>query len=127
MAFLKQIEKFETHHKVAAFFTVMVLTVAFARIGTMFYDPNPVIFHLELHHFDYGVLLLITTSLLLLFGKRSSGLLLVLGAVAVGLIIDEYWFIRRGAEYQTSFSTVMVFAVFVTLLAIFINSIRKRN
>jgi len=127
MAFLKKIEKFETHHKVTAFLAVMALTIAVARIGTLFYDPNPVIFHLELHHFDYGVLLLIVTSLILLFGKRPSGLFLILGAVAVGLIIDEYWFIRRAVEYRGSMSSVIVFATLVVLLAFFSDSVRKKK
>ena len=132
---LKKVERFEVHHRIAAFSVVLVGTIILTRLLVVFYNPNPVLLHLEIHHFDYGILLILISSKLLLFGpKRYGYVYLFLTAVASGLIIDEYWFIRRSVVenattqtqlYNSTFPSVLILVLAGILIVLFINSIRK--
>ena len=130
----KKVSRFENHHRILVFSTIMVGTVALIRLAVQIYDPNPILFNLELHHFDYGLILLLVTVKLLLFGNRKyDNLYLVLAAVASGFILDEYIFIRQIAVdgpgqlqiYNSSLPSVMISVVIGTLIVLFINSIRR--
>lgn len=134
---LQKIKNFETHHKIIAFLAIMVSTVAISRlIPTFLFNPNPVLLNLEVHHLDYGVLILIMASLLLLFGPpKKYYFYFFMVAVSIGLIIDEYWFIRKNVvekidlqnlSYESTFSSALILAVVIILLIFFIDSITKR-
>ena len=134
---LQKIKNFETHHKIIAFLAIMVSTIAISRFLVAFlFNPNPVLMDLELHHLDYGLLILIMASLLLLFGStKKYYFYFFMVAVSIGLIIDEYWFIRKNVTeeidiqnplYSATFPSAIVFAVVIILLIFFIDSITKR-
>lgn len=131
----KKINRFENHHRILVFSTILVGTIALIRLAVKAYDPNPILFDLELHHFDYGLILLLITVKLLLFGSRKyDNLYLVLAATASGLVIDEYVFIRQIVTdgpasqqiYNSSLPYVLIALVIGTLTILFINSIRKK-
>lgn len=91
---IKGLEEFEWHHRVLLFVIVMILTIILSRTISIFYNPNPTIFGFELHHFDYGLLILFISFFLLLFGKKKILLHLLVGAIGFGLILDELWYVR---------------------------------
>jgi len=134
---LRKAERFEVHHRILVFSIILVGTVILTRFFVIFYNPNPVIINFELHHFDYGILLILISTKLLLFGPKKYGFVyLLLTAVASGLIIDEYWFIRRSVVgdvteqtllYNSTFPSVLVLVLVLILVVLFINSIRKSN
>jgi hypothetical protein len=120
---VKSFENFELHHRVIAFLIVLILTILITR-GLVYYvfDPNPIIFGYELHHFDYGLIILVVTSLLLLFGEKHFELYLILIAISLGLIIDELWFVKGSLGhgnpliYNQSFSHVITLSIILTLM-----------
>lgn len=124
-SFASMIERWETHHRILAFLLILLLTVFFVRGSTRFIDPAPNLLGVELHHFDYGLLLLFIVTLTLLFEERSRPILLALAAVAFGLILDELWFIRRNVfegwgalSYGDSFFSVVVLVVVIVLVMV---------
>ena len=134
---VKKVESFETHHRIVVFLVVVVGTIILTRLFVSLYNPNPVLFNLELHHFDYGVLLLLISSKLLLFGPKNYSLTyLFLTGVASGLIIDDYWFIRNSLVehpltqiqiYNATFPSVVISVLTTVLIILFIQSIRKKR
>ena len=133
---MKRLESFELHHKILAFIFILSATIFFVRVGVRIYNPNPVLFGFEIHHFDYGILLLIFSNLLLLFGKKRYGFHLLLSAVGLGLVLDQIWFIREnisnlGASsvsiYNATFPSVVVLTIFITLVIILLNHFNKNQ
>ena len=133
---LIKFEKLELHHKILVFILIMILTILFTRFYVFIHNPNPIFFNFELHHFDYGILLLLLTALMLLFGTKKYNIYLLLAAVAIGLIIDDYWFIRENViendliqtkVYNSTFPSVLIFLIITILLIFFINSLRKNK
>jgi hypothetical protein len=134
MKIIKRFEKFELQHKILAFLIIILLTILVTR-GLVYYvvDPNTKILGHELHHFDYGMILLVITSLLLLFGKKHFIPYLIMIAVSLGLIIDELWFIRKQvggnnpAIYNPSFVYVIIVAILVVLVAFLISHFSNKK
>lgn len=134
---IKSIEKFETHHRIIVFFIVMVGTIILTRFFVFLHNPNPVLFDFELHHFDYGVLLLLISSKFLLFGPKNYHFIyLFTTAIASGLIIDDYYFIRRSVVenrelqlqiYNATFPSVVIITLAIVLIVLFIRSMTKRR
>ena len=132
---VKKIERFETHHRIIVFLVILFCTIILTRLFVFVHNPNPTLFNFELHHFDYGVLLLLVSSKLLLFGSKNHNFLyLFLTAVASGLIIDDYWFIRQSVVehpalqtqiYNATFPSVIILIAGTILVIIFIQSVRK--
>ena len=83
---LIKFEKLELHHKILVFILIMILTILFTRFYVFIHNTNPIFFNFELHHFDYGILLLLLTALMLLFGTKKYNIYSLLAAVAIGLI-----------------------------------------
>lgn len=135
--FVRKIESLEMHHRIFAFFVISVGSVVLTRLFVLFHDPNPVFFDFEIHHFDYGILLLLASANFLLFGsKRHSLIYLFTTAVASGLIIDDYFFIRRSVVehplietqlYNATFPAVMVVVLVTILVVLFVQSIKKKK
>ena len=130
MKILKNLEEFETHHKILFFLIVMILTIFITRGIILIKNPNPAIAGFELHHFDYGLILLILSFLLLVFSKTRKKVHLILGAIAIGLIVDDIWFIRKSvlenqstqtAIYNSTFSSVLILTIIITLILFLIN------
>jgi len=133
VAFLGELE---THHQIFAFIMTFLLTIVIPRVGVRFYDPSPTLFGFEFHHFDYGFLLLLITTLVLLFGKQPDNSHLIIPAgIAWGLILDEFWFIRGNLGlpsdnqilvYNASLPSAMILTIFVFLVIVLIRRKGKR-
>ena len=133
---VKKAERFENHHRIAFFCIAIVATIVVTRLAVLVHDPNPVIDGMELHHFDYGIVLLLIASQLSLFGsKRFRDFYIILTAIASGLILDEYWIIRHGEphaatrlqEYSSSLFSVVVLCSVAILVPLFVASVAKRR
>lgn len=134
---LKKLGRFETHHRILVFSIILVATIILMRIGVQFWNPNPVIFNLELHHFDYGVILLLFVVKLLLFGsKKYQNVYLVLAAVASAFVVDGYLALRLSVvedpatalqTYNNTIGSVVVGIGVSTLTVLFVRSILKRR
>ncbi len=134
---IRKIERFEVHHRIIAFFFILIGTIVLTRLFVVFHNPNPVLFDFEIHHFDYGILLLLISSTLLLFGRRKHDLIyMFMTAVAGGLIIDDYWFIRKSVVenpliqtrvYEATFPAVVVVVLVVVLATLFFQSLKRRT
>jgi len=133
---LKKVFRFETHHRILVYTIILIATIVFVRSAVKLYDPNPIFFNLQLHHFDYGLfMLLIIVKLLLFGGRKLDGLYLVLAAVASGLVIDEYVFIRQSIVesangvkiYDSTLPSVLIAILIGVLVTLFIGSLTKRN
>ncbi|MBX4190002.1 hypothetical protein KW791_01770 [Candidatus Parcubacteria bacterium] len=129
-------ERFETHHRIAVFCVILVGAILFTRVGVLFHNPNPVFLGMELHHFDYGIFLLIISAQLALFGpKKLHSLYVLLVAIGSGLILDEYWMIRHGVahaatpaqEYNSTFPSVLGLTMAAVLCILFVNSVIKKR
>lgn len=135
---LERFEGLEVHHKILTFIFVICATIIITRLGVLVYDPNPVVFGFELHHFDYGFLLLVICLLALLFREegRHSPVLLFLSAIALGLIMDTFWIIRNGLLdvglnetliYNQSLPSAVVLSIWVFLTSATIRHFAKKN
>lgn len=134
--FLNRLEKFELHHKILAFSSIVILTVLAVRLSVMVHNPNSTIFNFELHHFDYGILLLMISTLLLLFGTKKYYLYLLLSAISFGLVLDDIWFIRKNILdpsinevpiYNQTFPIVAVSVLVLILAIILMNHFKKKR
>jgi len=137
VALLKKIARFETYHRILVFSALIVGTIAFIRISVQFWNPNPMLFDIELHHFDYGVILLLFTSNLLLFGNaRHKNLYLVFASIGSALIIDGYLALRLSVQenhdgaldvYNDTVGPVVLTVVIITLVALFVKAVLTKH
>jgi hypothetical protein len=128
---------FKESHKIIFFLIVVLTTIFISRIVVLFYNPNPSFRGLELHHFDYGVFLLMITSFIVLFTKVRYDIYYILMGVAIGLIVDEYWFIRKLVPlfpdgngmmlYESTIPSVVILIMIMGLTLFFIYSVSKRR
>jgi hypothetical protein len=113
--------RFERKHKIISLIIIILLTILVARTITAIRDPNIVIEGYELHHFHYGLILLIIVSLMLLYRRGRFELDLILVGIAIGLIIDELSFIsgkiRGPIEYTATLQSAIIIAVIIMLIA----------
>jgi hypothetical protein len=134
--FFNRFEEFELHHKILIFLIILILTVVLTRFGVLFYNPNPVIFNFELHHFDYGMLLMMISILLILFGPKKYYLYLFISAVSFGLVLDELWFIRKSiidpnitdlGVYNQTFPIVVLLIMVLIIIVLLINYFKRHH
>jgi len=120
MKCINEIKKFEVRHKIIFFLIVMGLTILISRFLTSILDPNIIIKNFEVHHFYYGLILLIITSLMMLYKKGNFKIFLPLTAISIGLIIDELIFIgtktRGQIQYNTTFTSTIILAIIIMLI-----------
>jgi hypothetical protein len=114
--FIRTLEDFETKHKVISFIGVIILTFVVTRIITLFKDPNIFLSSYELHHFYFGVILLIVVSILMVFSKKKYVAYLTLSAFAIGLILDEFLFVMGKVRSEISYSSTFLPSAFFILL-----------
>ena len=130
---MKKIEKFIEKHSLITFAVVIIATILITRFIVYYiYDPDTKILGFDLHHFDYGLLLLIITILLMLFVGKYYKTYLITSAISLGLIIDQLWFIRNQiggsnpAIYNPSFIPALIVAVFVIILAFIFQKLNRK-
>lgn len=127
------LKKWVESHKITTFVAILSLTIIVTRLAVWIHNPATTIFNFEIHHFDYGILLLLITNLIYLFGNAKSKINFYINAVAFGLIIDDIWFIRSNIndptknELQIYDSTLPSVAIIWILLIIFILLIHKKG
>ena len=134
---LHRLKELELHHRIATFVLLICVTVIFVRFGGRVYDPNPILFGFEFHHFDYGMLLLSAAILLLLFGHRRYAICLPMSAIGFGLILDELWFVRHNvpgiqsgsvAIYNASLpEAISLISAFILIVLVFDHFRFKKN
>lgn len=108
---------FQFKNKLAYFLIIFFLTILITRIFISYKDLDIFLFGYELHHFYYGVTLLVILNIAILFGRFHPKLYTCLSAFALGLIADEFLFIMKGlrnSEYPST-TTHMIFIVVVIL------------
>jgi len=124
-------EKFESKHKIISLLIIMLLTILITRLIVHFSDPNLFLGKFELHHFYYGLVLLVVVSLLMLFQRGHFKLHLTLIGISLGLIIDELVFVgtkvRSSVAYSSTFSSTIIIAIVIILIAELIVYISKRK
>lgn len=133
---MRKMVRFEMHHQILFFSAVLIAAILVIRIGVQFYNPNPKIFGIELHHFDYGIMLLLLTVKFLLFGsERFRYLYLVMGALGTAFIVDGYLALRLSVVepieplelYNATVIQVVVSLIVGTLTVLFIRALLKRR
>jgi hypothetical protein len=134
---IKKTERWETHHRIVAFCIVVVSAIVVTRFGIAVYYPGYLVLDgTRLHHFDYGLVLLLISSQLALFGpKKFKDLYVVLVAIGSGLILDEYWMIRHGInpltapgqEYNSTIPSSAVAVMILLLGILFVHSILRHR
>lgn len=136
--FFKKFEDFEVHHKVLAFLLIVLATIIFVRVTVLFYDPVPIIYGFEIHHFDYGFILLLIATIWLLFDRSHYKTCFVLSGIAIGWLVDDFWYIRsqigivrdvKGdfAFYTSTIPAVVLFIVFIVLAILVIRYFAKKR
>ncbi len=133
----KKLGKFETHHHILFFSIILIGTMLVVRLCVQFYNPNPILLGFELHHFDYGIVLLLIAVILLLFGNRKHyDFHLVIAAIGTGLVLDDYIFIKKNMVenhalqtqiYNSTIPYAIIAIVASILIILFINSIQKHR
>ena len=94
------------------------------------HDPGPRLFGLELHHFDYDLLIFIKSTVIQLFLTKKSTWCLIINAFSLGWLIDEIPYIRfntveKGLDYYNS-SLVPVLIIF-TIVPLTIIFLRRKG
>lgn len=114
----------------------MIASVLITRVAVFIHNPNPVFFNFEIHHFDYGILLLLLNTFFMIFGIRHDSLHITLAGIATGLIIDDYWFIRQSVVendriqmqlYNATLPAAIIFALLATLSILYINARKNKK
>ncbi len=128
---MKNISRFEDKHKIISLVIILLTTIIISRIIVFFYDPNPMIRGIEIHHFYYGLVLLLITNLLLLYKRINFKTGVVLSGISIGLIIDELLFIsktvRNNFEYNTTLGPTIITTIVAILVIEFIFYFRNKN
>tara|TARA_Y100000310_G_C20687609_1_gene820103 strand:- start:1506 stop:1919 length:414 start_codon:yes stop_codon:yes gene_type:complete len=112
--------QFKIKNKFLLFIGILILTILITRILTLINDPNVFIRGFELHHFYYGIILLIITSIAILFGKLHPRLYTALSAISIGLILDELFFVmakvRGPIIYEKTLASSGVLVLIIGIL-----------
>ncbi len=115
---------FAERHKIISLITIMITIILITRLLTTITDPNIIIKGFELHHFHYGLIILIISNIMMLYQRGTFKLNLVLTGIALGLIIDEFIFItgkvRGSIEYTSTFPSAIFITIIILLIAEFI-------
>ena len=116
---MKKRSDFLIRHKVVSLLIILTITLLLSRVVVNIINPNPTIKGYEIHHFHYGLLLLIIVSLLMLYKKGPFKLHLILTGISLGLILDEIIFISgKVVENVTYASTFSESIILITLFAL---------
>ncbi len=117
---LKRFENFELKHKLFIFLSTIFLMILVTRLLVLIKDPEIIIHGYLLHHFYYGVILLVFTSIFMLFNKKHYLICLVLSGISIGLILDEFIFIlgqMSKAQYMSTLPSAIIFFLIIFLVA----------
>ena len=118
-------EKRQSQEKKVIYFTsILILTILILRGFSLITDPDPIFMGFEVHHFHYGLVLLILVNLAMLFGKSHPKLYLNLSAISIGLVIDEFIYLAHYIEgpviYSATMKSAFVFALIILAIILII-------
>jgi len=109
---------------------VIILTIIITRIIVLLKDPDIIIKGYELHHFYYGIVLLIISNLLMLFGKKNFNIYFLLSAISIGLIIDEFLYVAGGFGnknvYFSTLPSAIAFSGIILVIVFFIKYFSRK-
>lgn len=121
--------KINHRNEIWIFLLVIFITIFITRIGVLFYNPNPFIFGYELHHFHYGLIILILSDIFLLFNDRHREIKLFLSAVGIALVLDEFVFIlgnMNHAQYSSTVTSALMLCIIISAIAISTKKLSKK-
>lgn len=130
------LENPEVHHKILLFWLTMIISVLITRLIVFVHNPNPVFFNFELHHFDYGIMCLLLNTFFMIFGIKHDSLHITLAGFATGMIVDDYWFIRKSVVendaiqtqlYNATLPAAIIFASLATFCILFISARKNKK
>ena len=127
----KKIEEFEIKHKIILFILVIFLTIIITRIIVLVKDPNLIIKGYELHHFYYGIILLIISNPLfnIINANTCFNIYFLLSAISIGLITDEFLYVAGGFGnknvYFSTLPSAIAFSGIILLIAFFIKNFSR--
>jgi hypothetical protein len=120
----KKVKPFEEKHRIISFLIIFIIIIVLTRLITSLKDPNIIFRGFELHHFYYGLILLIIASLLMLYRRASFKTHLILTSIALGLIADEAIFIagkvRGPITYSATLNSTIIIAIAILLIIEFV-------
>ena len=121
---MKHLKEIKTKHKLLAFIIIIFATILISRITLAIKDVDLTINNIELHHFYYGIILLILTTITMLFSKKKTFIHLTLIGIATGLILDESLYIANGFGnyqiYSATFYSSIILATIISIISIVI-------
>ena len=120
MRVIQKAEDFEIRHKIISFTLILIVTIVITRTIVSLGDPNVIIKGFEIHHFYYGLIILIITNLLLLYRRIHFKLALVLSAISIGLIIDELFFIGEKVRGNLTYSATVLPTITLAIIVILV-------
>ncbi len=118
-----KMKKFTKDHKIISFLVILISTIIITRALTLLKDPNIIIKGFELHHFYYGLAILIIASILMLYRRIDFQTSLLLTGISIGLITDELIFVMGRMPNESYFSTwpsAIIIAIIIILITEFI-------
>jgi len=108
------------------FIVVLILTIIIIRVITLYLiDPDIIIKGFELHHFYYGIGLLIIAASILIFKRKNLITYLTLYAISLGLIIDELEYVLRGFGGTEKYASTLPSVIILTIVLILIGGYFK--
>ncbi len=118
-----KINQFINSHKIISFLIIILTTIILTRLITPIHDPNIIIKGFELHHFYYGITLLIISNILMLYKRSNFQTNILLSGISIGLIIDELIFIGKNIpnnQYPSTWPSAIIAIIIVLLITEFI-------
>jgi len=128
---IQKLENKELHHKVRAFIFIVGLTIVITRLLVLINDPSITILGYEMHHFYYGVILLVIVTIFRIFSEKHKNLYLNLSAISIGLILDEFIFIignsRNHIDYLQTLPSAIFFIITISIIVVITYYLTKRK
>lgn len=116
-------KKMEIKNKFGYFILILIITIVITRIITSFRDPNYFMGIFEVHHFYYGLIILILIHCFILFGRRYKRIYLIFSAISLGLILDELLFIMGKIRGPITYESTLTSTIILTIIIILIGGI----
>ena len=136
MKFYRKLKELMLKHDATTFVVTFLATFVFVRVTPYIYNANPIFLGIELHHFDYGLLLLIILASLTLMRRKMYPLYIPLTAIAIALVLDDLWFIRKNIvdpnineleAYSATLPVTLIFIFTIAVIVAVIGRVKRHN
>ena len=125
---LNKIKKVYNKYSITSFILVLFISLFISRWLGIHSGIHPSLSHFRLHHFYYGLLLLIISKILLIFRDIDKRAASILTAISLGMIFDELIlvFTLDQAQYTwSSFPQAILITFIFSLLVVLISKFKK--